>query len=378
MIWTSLLIFFFQARDTTSKTIHVNKKEDLKFYSFSKELEELPETNRDDNLSQAMEKIKNILEMNAEQDKVSYSKLVDLLFSPSSNSFLQKENKVDYLLTFLDIKHKNLCDIEHEYKNYKKSLDKLSKKLITIMGISKNKINEKKYNKFINKYNIKINSKEIFEYLDNMIEYIMPTKIVEENEKEKKSDSDSDNDGKGDEGNDDYKKKENYPFNFYEKFEKKEENLRNNILELFEKDQKFISYFPNYYWTKLNNYFNEIKENFMKNIESMLGKIKMKFLLYLKLQKLKDIIDKLKIYHFDIQQYFKTFADNYDCENHPIKKKKISAIEAEKQDITNMNYFIKRLKEYIGDVNENVEITKGEPGEFVFKLFLEKIGFNLQ
>lgn len=75
------------------------------------------------------------------------------------------------------------------------------------MGISKNKINEKKYNKFINKYNIKINSKEIFEYLDNMIEYIMPTKIVEENEKEKKSDSDSDNDGKGDEGNDDYKKK---------------------------------------------------------------------------------------------------------------------------------------------------------------------------
>lgn len=61
-----------------------------------------------------------------------------------------------------------------------------------------------------------------------------------------------------------------------------------------------------------------------------------------------------------------------------MKKKKISETEAEKQDITDINYFIKRLKEYIGNTNENVEITKEEPGEYVFKLFLEKIGFNLQ
>lgn len=46
----------------------------------------------------------------------------------------------------------------------------------------------------------------------------------------------------------------------------------------------------------------------MDNIESMIGKIKMIYLLYLKLKKLQNIIDKLKIYQFEIQQYFKTVA----------------------------------------------------------------------
>ena len=146
-----------------SGTIHINEKENLKFDSFYKELEELPETNRDDNLSQAIEKIKNILEMNTEKDKVSYSKLIDLLFSPDKNLFLQKETKVDYLLSLLNIKHKNVYDIEQEYKQYKKLLDKLHKMLMQIIYISKYEINEEKYSKFISKYNIKTNSKEIFE-----------------------------------------------------------------------------------------------------------------------------------------------------------------------------------------------------------------------
>ena len=289
-----------------SGTIHINEKENLKFDSFYKELEELPETNRDVYLTQAIPKIKNILEVNTEKDKVSYSKLIDLLFSPDKNLFLQKETKVDYLLSLLNIKHKNVYDIEQEYKQYKKLLDKLHKMLMQIIYISKYEINEEKYSKFISKYNIKTNSKEIFEYLDNIIEYIMSIKIVEENEKGEKSENDRDIEGV--EGNNNYKKRKKYTFNIHEKYEKKEEELRNNISELFEKDRKFISYLPNYYWTKLNDYITDKKKIFMDNIESMLGKLKMIYLLYLKLKKLRSIIDKLKIYHFEIQQYFKTVA----------------------------------------------------------------------
>ena len=167
-----------------SGNIHINEKENLKFDSFYKELEELHGTNRDDNLSQAIEKIKT------EKDKVSYSKLIDLLFSPDKNIFLQKENKVDNLLSLLNIKHKNICDIEQEYKKYKKLLDKLLKMLMQIIDTSKYEINEEKYSKFISKYDIKANSKEIFEYLDNIIEYIMSIKIVEENEKGEKNEND--------------------------------------------------------------------------------------------------------------------------------------------------------------------------------------------
>ena len=45
--------------------------------------------------------------------------------------------------------------------------------------------------------------------------------------------------------------------------------------------------------------------------------------------------------------------------------------------LRNYNIFIKRLKSYIGDTNENAELLGEEPGQFVFNLFLQKIGLNL-
>ena len=59
------------------------------------------------------------------------------------------------------------------------------------------------------------------------------------------------------------------------------------------------------------------------------------------------------------------------------KKKKLDENFAEELVITNFNFFTKKLNEYIGDVNEIVELTEDEPGEFVLKLFLKKIGFNI-
>ena len=95
----------------------------------------------------------------------------------------------------------------------------------------------------------------------------------------------------------------------------------------------------------------------MNKIQSLIEKIDNEYILFLKLEKMKNIFNELKVYHFNIEKYFKNFA--------------------EEQVITNFNFFTKKLNEYIGDVNEIVELTEDEPGEFVLKLFLKKIGFNI-
>ena len=364
-----IINFFFEIKEKTSKTIHINEQENLQFYSLSKKLEELPEKSEDDDLNQGLENIKKILKMEIKQDKVSYSALIDLMFSSNKNDFLEKEKKVDYLLSLLDVKGDKLSDIKKKYKKYKKILNTLPEKIEKIMCVSNYEISEEKYQKFINKYSIKTNSKEIFEYLDNIIEYIMPTKIIDENEEEEEKDeTDSINN---------YQKRDKFTIDLYEKYEKKEEELRANVIELFKKDQKFITYFSNYYWIKLNNYVKENKAIFMDKIQTMIKKIKNKYLLFLKLKKIKNFLNELKIYHFNIQEYFKNFVDKYSKEYIPSKKKKISKNIVEEQVITNFNFFLQRLKEYISDINETVELTDDEPEEFVFKLFLEKIGFNI-
>ena len=346
-----IINFFFELKNKASETIHINEKENLQFFSLFKKLEELPEKN------------------DIKSDNASYSALINIIFPSEKNDFLEKENKVDYLLTLVDIKDDNLCNVKNKYLKYKKSLDKLPEKLINIIDASYFEIDEERYKKFINKYGIKKNSKEIFEYLGNIIEYIMPYKIIETIEDEEKViENDSINN---------YKKREVYTIDIQQKYFKKEEELRNNILDLFEKDPKFITYITNYYWIKLNNYVKDNRKIFMDKIQSMIEKMESKYLLYLKLKKMKNIFSELKKYRFNIQEYFNNFVEEHCKEYLPTKKKKISEKVVEEQVITNFNYFIERLKEYICDINEKVELTDNEPGEFVLKLFLEKIGFNI-
>ena len=363
-----IINFFFEIKEKTNKTIHINKQENLQFYSLSKKLEDLPKKNEDDDLNQGLEKIIKTLKMELKNDEVSYSTLINLMLTSDNKDFFELENKLDYLLSLIDVKYDKLCDIKKEYESYKEILDKLPEKLNKIMCVSKFKINEKKYQKFINKYSIKTNSKKIFEYLDNMIEYIMPVKKLDGNEEEEKNKNDSINN---------YNKRDKYTINIVEKYEKKEEELRSNIIELFNKDKKFISYFSNYYWIKLNNYVKKNKEIFMNKIQSLIEKKENEYLLFLKLKKMKNIFNELKMCHFIIDKYFKNFVDKQSKEYIPSKKKKIDENVVEEQVITNFNFFIKKLKEYIGDVNEKVELTEDEPGEFVLKLFLKKIGFNI-
>ena len=103
--------------------------------------------------------------------------------------------------------------------------------------------------------------------------------------------------------------------------------------------------------------------------------IKGKNLLYLKLEKIKEIILSLKLYNFDVKSHFEEFAKEYE-KILPEKKLNIGENKAKDVGIITFNTFKEKIKTYIGDINAKVEITGEEPSQFVLKLFLKKIGFT--
>ena len=364
-----IINYLFELKEKTSKTIHINEEDNLKFYSFSKQ--ELPQKKEDDYFNEGLEKIKNILKMESNYDKISYDNLIDFLFFPNKNDFFKNKNKIDYLLSFIDVEFKKFPeDMKKKYKKVKKIFDNIPNIFNRITMMSEYEINEEKYTKFINKYKIKKNSEKIFEYVDNIVEYIMPFKLIDDENDEDNNESDEE-----DSLNNLNIKNKNI-FNSDEKYIEREKTLRNNVKALFENDPKFITYISNYFWMKLRNYIKENQQILNNKIKLMIKNIKLKYRLFLKLEKMKEIFSELQLYNFDIKEHFKNFANDYD-ENLPKKFIKTSEFEKDEKVITNFNYFIKKLKEYISDVNEEVIITEEEPGQFVFKLFLQKIGFNL-
>ena len=164
-------------------------------------------------------------------------------------------------------------------------------------------------------------------------------------------------------------------FDVRKKLEEKEKELRNNLKELFEKDRKFIEYIPIYLWGKLEIYIKE-NENKIKNQISLLKKkLKQKNLLYLKLIKIQKIISTFKLYSFDIKKDFENFVLK-NQEFLPKKKSKQEKGNEVVQSISNFEYFINKIKEYAGNTEDTVELSGEEPNQFVFNLFLEKIGLN--
>ena len=357
-----IINYLFEIKDTTSKTIHINNIEDLKFFSYSKDIERIPKFDKEDDLDHAIKKIKNILDLNTKKEEVNYSQLMDFLFDVDKKRFFTMDNKIDYLLSFLNIKLKNLSNVKDKYQNIKDNLNQFQNEFAQSMKFINFQKDEIKYNKFINKYQIKINSKEIFDYLDNIVNYI----ILNDKDNKKKIISE------------DYeynKDKKSVFIDIYQKYEDKEKDLRKKVIELFEKDPKFITYLSNYFWTKLSKYIEANKMNLTNELNSLRDKILEKNLLCLKLKQIKNIISTLKLYNFDIKTHFKEFAENY-IEELPQKKKKERENVTSERGIKNFNTFISKLKEYIGDLNEKVKITEKEPGEYILQLFLEKIGLN--
>ena len=357
-----IINYLFEIKDITSKTIHINNIEDLKFFSYSKDIERIPKFDKEDDLDNAIKKIKNILDLNTKKEEVNYSQLMDFLFDVDKKRFFTMDNKIDYLLSFLNIKLKNLSNVKDKYQNIKDNLNQFQNEFAQSMKFINFQKDEIKYNKFINKYQIKINSKEIFDYLDNIVNYI----ILNDKDNKKKIISE------------DYeynKDKKSVFIDIYQKYEDKEKDLRKNVIELFEKDPKFITYLSNYFWTKLSKYIEANKMNLTNELNSLRDKILEKNLLCLKLKQIKNIISTLKLYNFDIKTHFKEFSENY-IEELPQKKKKERENATSERGIKNFNTFISKLKEYIGDLNEKVKITEKEPGEYILQLFLEKIGLN--
>ena len=60
----------------------------------------------------------------------------------------------------------------------------------------------------------------------------------------------------------------------------------------------------------------------------------------------------------------------------PKKRKKIGQNDGTQIGIKDLNTFIIKIKDYLGNANEGVKITAEEPGQFVFNLFLKKIGLT--
>jgi len=368
-----IINYLFELKGKTSKTIHINEQENLKFYSLSKEIEKLPERNEKDNLKEALEKIEQILEMVFKSEEVTYTELLDFLFNTDKTNFMDIDDKIDYLLSFLSIKEKKLCKIKRKFKKAKNNIKEIKIKLINFMNSGYFKGNIEKYEKFINKYKIKVNSKEIFEYLDNIINYIIPFDLHSEKKKEIKQENNTEE--MEDDSEDEYLIKKDYSIGYCEKYLNKEKELRKNINELFEKDPKFITYISDYFWVKTSIYLKDREKNFMENLESIINKFENKYLLFLKLKKLKSILDKLEIYNFDIKKHFSEFISKYE-ELLPKKRKKIGQNGGTQIGIKDLNTFIIKIKDYLGNANEGVKITAEEPGQFVFNLFLKKIGLT--
>jgi hypothetical protein len=351
-----IINYFFELRDKTSKTIHVNDKENLKYYFFPNDKGILPKKEEDDDLDKALEKIKEIIENVPKSEEVTYIQLVEFLFGNKNNEFIMREKKINYLLSFLNLKLKQLSDIKDNYGKIKKKLESSIKKIRCAITLLQEKNDTIKCEKFISKYQLNVNAKEIFEYLNCIVDYIL-CKDEEENE----SDSDEEN--------------EEDTINIFKEFKKKEEQYREKIKDLIKNDQKFNTYIPIFLNVKLKEYIdaniqdlnrkiNEVKKNILKNN-----------LLFLKLEKINEVIFSLKLYNFDTKTHFEKFIQEYDD---PLPKKLIKISENERVDagISNFNVFVEKIKAYIGDVDENVEITGKEPSQFLLSLFLKKIGLS--
>lgn len=368
-----IINYFFELKDKTSKIIHINDEENLKFFSFSKQINDLPSHNEEDDYKIAIQKIKQIIEMTPKYDQITYAQLISFLFDTKKNkNFLVLDDKIDYLLKFLNLEINKLSIIGTKFQKIKNKIegetDGISEMLQNVILNS----DKKKYDNFIKKYKIKVNLNPISDYLNNLVKYAMPKrkKLIYYSDSEENEENEEENDAKVEEEKEDERED---PFDRRKKFEKKESELRNKIKELFEKDKKFISYIPFYLWGKLGSFIEENEEIFKNKLNFLQKKITEKNLLCLKLNKIHNIISAFKLYNFDIKNNFEEFIlDNEEI----LPNKKIKTEEGNEANpgITSFKYFIENIKKYMGDINDKVELTGEEPNQFILNLFLEKIG----
>ena len=362
-----IMDYLFSIKEIGSETLHINEKETLKTYSFSKNYQATPIYSEDDKLEDLLKKIKKTIEVIPKIDDLTYGKIIDYTFNNPTNKFMISEIKMEYLLSFLNIKRKELKHINEKYEAIKKEMEIKEAKISNIIKNIKYGNNLDKYNKFVKKYEIKDDYNKIISYLNLLANYSIPN--FDKTNKKKKNKVDNENDEEDEEEKEEEYEKE---INREKTFMLEEENLRNEIDILFKKEPKIIEYIEIYLKNKLNDYVNCKSKQFIDNINQGIKDIKSLRLKYIKLEKIVEAINELKLFTFNFKEHF----DNFIEENKDRIKKKKKLLEKNVSEIVefSFSYFVDKVKAYVGDINEKVEILSEEPDEFIFKLFLYKIG----
>ena len=222
-----------------------------------------------------------------------------------------------------------------------------------------------KYNQFIKKYEIKKDYDIIIGYLNNLVTYILPDSNNQKNNTKEKKESDDEEEV--DTYENEKKRKEEILNN--------EKILRNSIQLLFNKEEKFMEYIEIYLKYHFNKYINESKNNIEEKIKKKINKLKTQKLIYYKLEKIIEIINELKLFKFNIKDNFENFIE----ENYLLYPRKVQALEKKKAKTIKLSFedFIKKIKIYIGNNADLIDIYSEEPNDYIFRLFRYKIGLDI-
>lgn len=368
----NILDYLFQLKEIGNNIIHINGEEQIYFYSFFKNLDKLPEYNSQDSILNCMNKIEETIKLKLPEIKnITYDKLIDYTFNNNISKYMISDDKMNYLLSFLNIKRKKLGDINYKYKDFKKKIESLSSQVFEIIDLIKLEDDSDKYDNFIKKLEIKKDYKKIIEYLDNILYLIIPN-YYEQNVNKKKEigkklakDLDNDVEEEEEENEDDYETRK-------KKFLEKEESIREKIKPLLNYEPKFMNNIEIYLKHHLNIYIEELNVENEKRIKKALETLKAQKLTFYKLEKIMNFIQELKLYKFDFKSNFKEFIETKEF------PKKIQALEINKSKIIKPSYedFINKIKNYIGNKEEKIDLLSEEPYDFIFRIFKAKAGFD--
>ena len=319
-----------------------------------------------------MNKIEETIKLKLPEIKnITYDKLIDYTFNNNISKYMISDDKMNYLLSFLNIKRKKLGDINYKYKDFKKKIESLSSQVFEIIDLIKLEDDSDKYDNFIKKLEIKKDYKKIIEYLDNILYLIIPN-YYEQNVNKKKEigkklakDLDNDVEEEEEENEDDYETRK-------KKFLEKEESIREKIKPLLNYEPKFMNNIEIYLKHHLNIYIEELNVENEKRIKKALETLKAQKLTFYKLEKIMNFIQELKLYKFDFKSNFKEFIETKEF------PKKIQALEINKSKIIKPSYedFINKIKNYIGNKEEKIDLLSEEPYDFIFRIFKAKAGFD--
>lgn len=253
-----ILDYLFNLKEIENQILHINDEEKIQYYLFSKSFIEHPRQNyKEDKIKDCLKNVQQAISIIPKLDKLTYGDLVDYTFNGPINKFLVSNDRINYLLNYLNIKRRKLGDINDKYENFEKKIEKKMNKICILSKKIEEENDNNKYNQFIKKYEIKKDYDIIIGYLNNLVTYILPDSNNQKNNTKEKKESDDEEEVDAYESE---KKRKEEILN-------KEKILRNSIQLLFNKEEKFMEYIEIYLKYHFNKYINESKNNIEEKIK---------------------------------------------------------------------------------------------------------------